>query len=77
MGQILARCLPRDARVAIVDAIPDRSTLHEMADRVVAFERALAVEKAKKQEDRETKRALKTIGKLRKATANRRAAELV
>ena len=72
-GACLAKCLPDRHREAIADAIPDRDVLLAMAERVAAFERSLAVKKAEKAEELAARRALKTVNKLKKATAARTA----
>ena len=75
MGEVLAKCLPPRAKEVIADVIPERDVLLAMAERVAAFEKALAVKKAEKKEEKATKAALKTIGRLRKATAGSKVAK--
>ena len=72
-GACLAKCLPERHREAIADAIPDRDVLIAMAERVASFERNLAVKKAEKAEELAAKKALKTVNRLKKATAARSA----
>lgn len=63
MGALLAKCLPVKVRETVTDTIPDLDDLYAIAEKINAFEKALAVKKCEKVEQERLKkirRALKT-----------------
>lgn len=67
MGTTLAKCLPKEVKIAIADTIPERQDLLKMAERIAAFEESLAEEKAKRDAEKAQKIELKQLLMARKS----------
>lgn len=73
MGSTLAKCLPAPARTAIAGAIPDREVLLETVERLTAFEKAIEVKKKERVQEKQMKKAMKTVRALKSAVSARKA----
>ncbi len=67
MGATLAKCLPKEVKIAIADTIPERQDLLKMAERIAAFEESLAEEKVKRDAEKAKRIEVKQLLMARKS----------